>query len=473
MSARGHPRRSQIAPALPSRCTLTHQRGRRIPRWFHGLLDRRVAEDLLLKSPAKPKEGLFLVRQSSNRGGCFVISVCTGYQVNHYLIETLESMFYVKRESGGERGRDIQACDLVNLVECYKRLPLDISGLTLHQPLHRMTPLAFTTSLSPTPSSKDNHNYIPLYVDHRYYIGKEDFCAIDLETTSFNEGEPVTILLKENKKWWFGYNSKGDLGYVPSGLLSPSYDVEPRDGPFSIQGEEEEEERVEISEFAKTDDDEMDGTTQSDPNIGSKMSLDMNSNVVKSRFHMSQKSHEHVQRTDVDESRELQRVPDSALVSCSTKETKGASEIYVSSDYISACVQSHEQKLVNELLCAQRGISELSVDQGDREWTFEEMDVALLEEQIVPDMDMDTDFRPQGYLSEAFEKDLWTEHNQSWNLPIANSRVRENSENGTSHESEIESQESLETDAPGSEAYDPVETYLRLCDCWSRPVTSN
>lgn len=39
-------------------------------------------------------------------------------------------MFYVKRESGGERGRDIQACDLVNLVECYKRLPLDISGTT-------------------------------------------------------------------------------------------------------------------------------------------------------------------------------------------------------------------------------------------------------------------------------------------------------------------------------------------------------
>lgn len=68
-----------------------------------------------------------LIHSSS---GCFVISVCTGYHVNHYLIETLESMFYVKRESGGERGRDIQACDLVNLVECYKRLPLDISGTT-------------------------------------------------------------------------------------------------------------------------------------------------------------------------------------------------------------------------------------------------------------------------------------------------------------------------------------------------------
>ncbi|PIK52899.1 hypothetical protein BSL78_10193 [Apostichopus japonicus] len=125
---------------------------------------------------------------------------------------------YVKRESGGERGRDIQACDLVNLVECYKRLPLDISGLTLHQPLLRTTPLACTTSLSPTPSSKDNHNYIPLYVDHRYYIGKENFADNDLETTSFDLGEPVTILLKETKKWWFGYNSKGDLGYVPSRL---------------------------------------------------------------------------------------------------------------------------------------------------------------------------------------------------------------------------------------------------------------
>ncbi|XP_071826517.1 uncharacterized protein [Apostichopus japonicus] len=471
MSARGLADHRLITPAAPVRATSHRRRGTRIPLWFHGLLCRGVAEDLLTKSPTKPKEGLFLVRQSSNRGGCFVISVCTGYHVNHYLIETLESMFYVKRESGGERGRDIQACDLVNLVECYKRLPLDISGLTLHQPLLRTTPLACTTSLSPTPSSKDNHNYIPLYVDHRYYIGKENFADNDLETTSFDLGEPVTILLKETKKWWFGYNSKGDLGYVPSRLLSPSYDME-LDENLSDGVQSEEEERVEISEFSKAED-EIDRGVQATCGREGQTVLDRNSNIVSRRVHIAQGTIE-VQRTETkDGSHELQRVPGTEGPS-TAKESKGINEIYVSSEYISACVQNHEQKLVKELMYAQRFLPSDSGD--DREWVFrEDMDVALLEEQIVPDVDMETDFRPVGHLSEVFQEDLWVEHNQSWNLPVASSVLNNESDNGdvSSRSSETVNSTRTESTITFSEAYDPVETYLRLCDCWSRPSTSS
>lgn len=69
MSARGLADHRLITPAAPVRATSHRRRGTRIPLWFHGLLCRGVAEDLLTKSPTKPKEGLFLVRQSSNRGG--------------------------------------------------------------------------------------------------------------------------------------------------------------------------------------------------------------------------------------------------------------------------------------------------------------------------------------------------------------------------------------------------------------------
>lgn len=61
--------------------------------------------------------------------GHFVISVVTRNHCNHYLIETIESMFYVRRDRSEDRGRDIQACDLRNLIQCYRTTPLDESGM--------------------------------------------------------------------------------------------------------------------------------------------------------------------------------------------------------------------------------------------------------------------------------------------------------------------------------------------------------
>ena len=60
-----------------------------------------------------------------------MISVSTGSHVNHYLIETVESMFYVRRDRSAERGRDIQARDLCSLIHCYRQAPLDESGMVL------------------------------------------------------------------------------------------------------------------------------------------------------------------------------------------------------------------------------------------------------------------------------------------------------------------------------------------------------
>ncbi|XP_072020575.1 uncharacterized protein [Amphiura filiformis] len=202
------------------------------PLWFHGLLVRNVAEDLLLKGP-QAKEGLFLVRQSSNRGGCFVISVSTGKHVNHYLIETVESMFYVRRDRSAERGRDIQARDLCSLIHCYRQAPLDESGLTLQEPLLRKTPVKATAPLTAVTKSKVNHNYIPLHIDDREYIAMEDFVAKDdLQAVSFHKGDILTVLQKESKNWWYAYNNRQELGYIPAALVCNLKDWHKHSGAF-------------------------------------------------------------------------------------------------------------------------------------------------------------------------------------------------------------------------------------------------
>ncbi|XP_070535959.1 uncharacterized protein [Ptychodera flava] len=188
------------------------------PLWFHGLLVREAAEALLLKCP-NSKAGLYLVRQSNNRGGRFVISVCTSEHVNHYLIETLESMFYVKRDSSQDRGQDIQARDLSHLLQCYTQNPLDSSGLKLVTPLMRTTPVKTSVSLTAKSESKKNHNYIPLYADEREVIAIQDFETDDLQMLPFMKGEVLTLLHKESNRWWYAYNDNRQMGFIPAAYV--------------------------------------------------------------------------------------------------------------------------------------------------------------------------------------------------------------------------------------------------------------
>ncbi|XP_033105769.1 uncharacterized protein LOC117108034 isoform X3 [Anneissia japonica] len=186
-----------------------------VPEWFHGLIARNVAEDLLLKNPYA-QTGLFLVRQSCNRGGKFVISVCAGSHVNHYLIDTLESMFYVRRDSRQDQGRDIQARDLWGLIECYKHTALDATGLELKEPLNRTTPVKVSAPLTAITNSACNHNYIPLYADERDFISLQPFTSDDFQMLPFQKGEILTVLQKDSKQWWFAHDCQGRLGYIPS-----------------------------------------------------------------------------------------------------------------------------------------------------------------------------------------------------------------------------------------------------------------
>ena len=76
--------------------------------WFHGKISREVAEKLL--SPRK--DGLFLVRESTNFPGDYTLCVCFEARVEHYRIIFQDDKITIDEEEYFE--------NLIQLVEHYQ-----------------------------------------------------------------------------------------------------------------------------------------------------------------------------------------------------------------------------------------------------------------------------------------------------------------------------------------------------------------
>ncbi len=61
----------------------------------------------------------------------------------------------------------------------------------------------------------------------------EDFVAKDdLQAVSFHKGDILTVLQKESKNWWYAYNSRQELGYIPAALVCNVKDWHKHSGAF-------------------------------------------------------------------------------------------------------------------------------------------------------------------------------------------------------------------------------------------------
>lgn len=61
----------------------------------------------------------------------------------------------------------------------------------------------------------------------------EDFCAKDdLQAVSFHKGDILTVLQKESKNWWYVYNNRQELGYIPAALVCNLKDWHKHSGAF-------------------------------------------------------------------------------------------------------------------------------------------------------------------------------------------------------------------------------------------------
>eukprot|EP00096_Caligus_rogercresseyi_P011039 TRINITY_DN4221_c0_g1_i1.p1 TRINITY_DN4221_c0_g1~~TRINITY_DN4221_c0_g1_i1.p1 ORF type:complete len:613 (-),score=174.74 TRINITY_DN4221_c0_g1_i1:83-1921(-) len=92
-------------------------------RWFHGNLQGREAEELLLDSGGR--NGSFLVRESQSKPGEYVVSARSENKVTHVMIHYRDNKYDV---GGGERFDS-----LPELVDYYRRNPMvETSGTVVH-----------------------------------------------------------------------------------------------------------------------------------------------------------------------------------------------------------------------------------------------------------------------------------------------------------------------------------------------------
>ncbi len=105
--------------------------------WFHGLIDRSEAEELL--KPAS--EGVFLLRISFN---CYVLSFRLGDHMRHYRV--------VNSSRGGYqvRGVDLAFGTLADLINYYHTVAIDnLGGMGQYKPFP-FSPLRLILSVSVT-----------------------------------------------------------------------------------------------------------------------------------------------------------------------------------------------------------------------------------------------------------------------------------------------------------------------------------
>ncbi|XP_042337031.1 hematopoietic SH2 domain-containing protein homolog [Plectropomus leopardus] len=84
-----------------------------VPEWFHGIISRKIAEDLLMSKPP----GYFLIRVSESRIG-YTLSYRAGDRCRHFMIDVLEDGQYIIV------GEDRPHRSLQDLVDFHRRTPI-------------------------------------------------------------------------------------------------------------------------------------------------------------------------------------------------------------------------------------------------------------------------------------------------------------------------------------------------------------
>lgn len=316
-----------------------------------------------------------------------------------------------------------------------------LSGLVLKEPLLRTTPVTITTSLLPLPQPRDNHNYIPLHVEHKEYVANQDYAAPDPVMLSFCEGELLTVLQKDNKNWWFGHNDRRELGYIPAALLRSLSESQPTEKSAFLNAG-----YVGNEEATKTD---------ARVDTSSLPLADCNSNFMSEN---QNKGSMHMQR--------IHTVP------CGlTLQNCGNEDIYVSSEYITSCLENRDRWLSPQLprLSVLRCVSPRQLQRHLSEPTAW-IDFSVKPERLIDvepqDLmhfsDMSPDASPTHTFSGRRLRHKAARQNSS---PARGSNISSSAES-----SPVRRKKDSMSDYMTTRDYDPIETYLRLSECTTGPT---
>ncbi|XP_014071702.1 hematopoietic SH2 domain-containing protein homolog [Salmo salar] len=124
-----------------------------VPEWFHGIISRKVAEEMLLSNPT----GYFLIRVSESRIG-YTLSYRVTDRCRHFMIDVLKDNHYIIV------GEDMRHSSLQDLVNFHRRVPIMPFNelLTVACGQVSMNKTDYAELLFPKrPAMKPNHGVLP------------------------------------------------------------------------------------------------------------------------------------------------------------------------------------------------------------------------------------------------------------------------------------------------------------------------
>jgi len=159
--------------------------------WYHGAMGREESNKLL----EGKKEGLFLVRKRKGVKNEYVLSVNEINKISHYIILDVNNMYF---KIGEQRFADIPS-----IIEFYKKHTLDSTNL--NEPVLR-------------PGTELDPNIVINHLANKDLMkvrAKFNFHGNDPEDLPFKKGDMLTVIRKEEEKWWLARDNTGREGMIP------------------------------------------------------------------------------------------------------------------------------------------------------------------------------------------------------------------------------------------------------------------
>lgn len=155
--------------------------------WYLGLLTREESNSILQN---ERDSGVFLIRDSNTIRGDFVLCVKEDSKNSHYIINRIQTGGVTRFRIGEQEFSSLPA-----LLNFYKTHYLDTTSL-IRPPLNRPK-----------------------------YVAKYAFEGRDPDDLPFQRGEVLTLVRKDEEKWWTVKNQYGRTGLVPVPYID-QYDAE-------------------------------------------------------------------------------------------------------------------------------------------------------------------------------------------------------------------------------------------------------
>eukprot|EP00040_Diaphanoeca_grandis_P009292 m.48324 g.48324 ORF g.48324 m.48324 type:complete len:558 (+) comp20708_c0_seq1:201-1874(+) len=175
------------------------------PIWYHGKINRGNVEGILKGKP----EGAFMIRDSGSSPGDYVLSLCEGTRVSHYIIQKGGPHSYVLS--------DQTFVNIVELINFYRVHLLDSTCLTV-----------------PVPETEALKNGVRIKQFLVIVRAKHNFNGRDPEDLSFHKGELLNVIEKHEPEWWKAQSQETlQIGVVPANYLEFI-----EDGPIEVAAKE-------------------------------------------------------------------------------------------------------------------------------------------------------------------------------------------------------------------------------------------